>query len=138
MQSIKFSIIIPIYNEEKYIGDCLKSIIRQSYKGNVEIIIIDGLSTDKTLEIIKEFSDKRIKIFYNHKRITPTAINIGINNAKGDIIIRIDGHWTIPKNFIKTLFYSIMCPMLFTQIFFNIFFVNLLKFFSFSPIRKTN
>ena len=70
----KISVIIPVYNAEKYIDKCLKSVINQSYK-NLEIIIIDDKSNDKTFSICKgyENKDRRIKLLKNNARGVASA-----------------------------------------------------------------
>lgn len=85
------SIIIPCYNVEKYIEDTLLSVINQSYK-NIEIIVINDGSTDKTLEILKRFSDnKNIKIIDKKNEGVSKARNIGIQEANGELITFLDG-----------------------------------------------
>jgi len=82
----KISIIVPVYNEEKTIGDCLKSIIEQTYE-NIEIVIVFKPSNDKTLEIINSFNDERIKIITQVANDGPGgARNLGVVNATGDYI----------------------------------------------------
>ena len=65
----KVSVIVNFHNSEKYIEECLNSIINQTYE-NLEIVLWDNCSTDKTYKVIKKFKDQRIKYFYNEKRIT--------------------------------------------------------------------
>ena len=87
------SVICPIYNEEKYIGQCVESILAQDYpKDDLEILFVDGMSTDDTRCIVVNYSNEYpfIKLFDNPKRIVPCAMNIGIKAAKGDIISRLD------------------------------------------------
>ncbi|HIE26283.1 TPA: glycosyltransferase family 2 protein [Candidatus Poribacteria bacterium] len=89
------SVIIPCYNEERFIGKCLDSIVANTYcKDRLEIIIVDGMSTDNTREIVAEFCHKYpfIRMIDNPDKIKPRALNIGIREAKGDIIIRMDAH----------------------------------------------
>ena len=84
------SVIIPCRNEEKFIAKCLDSIINNDYpKENLEISIIDGMSDDKTRQIVQEYEYKYpfIKILDNFDTITPKAFNIGIQQAKGEIIL---------------------------------------------------
>jgi len=89
------SIIIPTRNEENYIEQCLNSILDNDYpKDKLEIIVVDGMSEDRTQEIAATYSTKYRFIQYleNPKRIAPTALNLGIRHATGDIIIRMDAH----------------------------------------------
>jgi glycosyltransferase involved in cell wall biosynthesis len=104
----EISIIIPIYNEEKYIAKCLDSIIESEYdKNEMEVLLIDGGSTDKTIAIIKQYQKKYpfFKLLHNPKKIVPVAMNIGIKNARGEYIIRLDAHSMYPKDYFKKLIY---------------------------------
>jgi len=101
--SLLVSIIIPCRNEEKYIGRCLDSIIAQNYpKEKSEVLVIDGMSEDRTREIIKNYSQKYsfIKLLNNPKKFIPSALNIGIKNSKGEIIIRMDSHAVYDKDYV--------------------------------------
>lgn len=77
-----FSIIIPTFNSEKTLERCLKSVVNQSFK-DFEILIMDGLSTDSTLAIVKSFNDDRIKIFSEKDKGIYDAMNKGIDKANG-------------------------------------------------------
>lgn len=104
--SINISVICPTLNEEKYIVACIDSLEQQDIeKAEIEVIFVDGLSTDRTRDIIKAHQKYHIwmKLIDNPKRIVPCAMNIGIKNAKGNIIIRIDAHATFPANYISEL-----------------------------------
>ena len=105
MGSLLFvSIIIPCRNEKKFIGKCLDSIIGQDYpKENLEVLVIDGMSEDGTRRIVEQYTAQysHIKLLDNTKKITPCALNIGIKNAKGEIIMRMDGHATYEKDYIS-------------------------------------
>lgn len=84
------TVFIPIYNSEKYIKETLKSIINQTYD-NLEILIIDDGSTDRSLEIINEFKDKRIKILKNEtNKGIPYTRNRGLKNSNGKYIAIMD------------------------------------------------
>ena len=100
---MKVTVILPIRNEEKFINKTLKSIINQKFDGDLEIIISDGLSNDGTLEIVKKNQKKykNIKLVRNTAKIVPVGFNRALNFAKGDIIIRVDGHSTMEPDFIK-------------------------------------
>jgi len=98
------SIIIPCRNEEKYIGKCLDSIIKQDYpKERLEVLVVDGMSEDKTREIIKEYQKNYsfIKLLDNPYKVTPKAMNIGIKNSRGEIIILVCAHSILDKEFFK-------------------------------------
>ena len=88
---MKLSIIIPVYNAEKYIGECIKSIL-QCDSSDIEIIIINDGSKDKSLSIIKEYqkNDKRIYVIDKKNEGVSIARNTGIKEAKGDWIMFVD------------------------------------------------
>lgn len=98
------SIIIPCRNEEKFIGKCLDSIIGQDFSNeNMEILVVDGMSDDRTRDIIANYAKQFsfIKQLENPNKIVPTAMNIGILKSKGKIIIRMDAHNTYEKDYIS-------------------------------------
>lgn len=100
------SVICPIYNEEKYIGSFIKSILKQDYpKEDMEILLVDGRSKDKTREIISEYAENYpcIRLVDNPQQTVPYAMNYGIEYAKGDIIIRLDAHAEYPSNYFSVL-----------------------------------
>jgi cellulose synthase/poly-beta-1,6-N-acetylglucosamine synthase-like glycosyltransferase len=111
------SVIIPCRNEERYISQCVDSIIKQVYGGKVEVIIVDGVSDDNTLSIIGELTEgnSNIKLVTNIEKTTPQAMNLGLKAASYDLILRIDAHAIALPNFIQnnveTLFESdeVMC-----------------------------
>tara|TARA_B100000886_G_scaffold274201_1_gene198112 strand:- start:340 stop:1380 length:1041 start_codon:yes stop_codon:yes gene_type:complete len=96
------SIILPIRNEQKFIGKTLDSILAQNFIGDLEIIIADGMSDDGTLEIIQKYQEKNkdIKIVKNFDRVVPIGFNKALTISRGNIIIRVDGHATISSGFI--------------------------------------
>lgn len=88
----KVSIIIPVYNAEKYIGKCLDSILNQTYK-NIEVIVVNDGSTDNSEEIIKQYTKNEkynIKYFKNENRGVSFSRNFGVNYAEGDYIFFVD------------------------------------------------
>lgn len=100
------SIICPIYNEEKYIAKCIESIMQQDFpKGKLEVLFVDGMSKDRTREIINSYLPKcpYIRVLDNPMKIVPYAMNKGILEAKGEVIIRIDAHTIYEKNYFSTL-----------------------------------
>ena len=100
------SIVTTCYNLEDYIEKCLVCSMNQSYK-NLEIIVVNDCSTDNSLNIIKQLADKdsRIKIINNEINLgVGKSKRIGIESAKGEYIMIIDGDDWISENFIKTLY----------------------------------
>ena len=100
------SVIIPCRDEEKYIARTLESILANDYPRDcLEVLVVDGMSTDRTRKIVAEFAREHqcIQLLDNPKRITPTALNIGIAQARGDLIIRVDTHSTYPPDYISSL-----------------------------------
>lgn len=82
----RFSIVLPVYNSESYVGQAIDSILDQSYD-NFELLICDDRSTDKSLEVIRSFQDERIKIFTNEKNIGYLkTCNILFEKCQGDYI----------------------------------------------------
>ncbi len=103
-KSASLSIIIPCYNEEKYIEKCLGSIVSQIHDNDsVEVIVVDGLSTDATAKILMDYEKKYpfIRYIKNPRRITPVALNVGIQESKGDFILILGSHSMIGKDFIR-------------------------------------
>ena len=85
----KVSIIIPLYNNEKYIKECIESLISQTYE-NIEIIIVDDGSTDKSVEVCEKFKDERIRLIKQINFGAPSARNEGIKQSSGDFIMFLD------------------------------------------------
>jgi glycosyltransferase involved in cell wall biosynthesis len=89
------AVIVPCLNEELYIARCLDSILENDYPNELlEVIIVDGMSTDKTREIIAGYKNrfKSIKTIDNIKKTKPAALNLGIKNSSPEVIARIDAH----------------------------------------------
>ena len=101
----KISVIIPIYNSEQFLSQCLNSIINQSLK-TIEIICVDDGSKDKSLLILKEYQkvDKRLKIFSQYNKGSGLARNKGIKYSKGKFIAFMDSDDLYPNNFILEIF----------------------------------
>lgn len=98
------SVIVPIFNRELYLKNCIDSILNQSYR-NLEIILVDDGSTDRSLSICKEYAllDERIKIVHKENGGLSSARNAGINVATGEWISFIDSDDSINMNFYTTL-----------------------------------
>ena len=98
MRSVKVSVIIPVHNQEKYIGRCIRSLLKQTLDpDDYELIVINDASTDNTTKALLPFMGD-IRYYENERQKgLPAALNIGIENAKGWFIVRVDAddyvHW---------------------------------------------
>ena len=97
------TVIINVYNGEKYIKKCLDSIVNQTYK-DLEILVINDGSTDNTLSICKSYKDKRIKIITTKNQGLSLSRNIGIDNANGKYLYFIDADDFIELDTIEYLY----------------------------------
>ena len=115
------SIVVPVYNVEFWLPKCIKSLLCQTYK-NIEIILVDDGSKDKSPKICDDFSkkDKRIKVIHQKNQGVSTARNNGINLANGEYLCFVDSDdWLVP-NAIESLYYAantngaqiVICDML--------------------------
>ena len=98
------SIIVPILNEANYIEVCLNSILDNTYPSDMmEVLVVDGGSNDGTIEIVERIiaENSNVRIINNPARIQTVAMNLGIKSMKGDVFIRIDGHATVPNDFVE-------------------------------------
>ena len=96
------TIIVPCYNEYNYITPFLKNIESQTLPFSTELIIIDGGSTDGTIDILKNYKTSKFKfrLIEHNKKFVPISLNLGILSSKGDIIIRLDVHTIYDNNYI--------------------------------------
>ena len=103
-ENIKVSIIVPIFNCEKYLEKCLKSIMKQTYH-EFELILIDDGSTDESNIICDgyEKKDERIKVIHKKNGGVSSARNVGLDNATGDCIVFIDSDDTIDEKYIEIM-----------------------------------
>jgi glycosyltransferase involved in cell wall biosynthesis len=102
----RVSLIIPCYNEETRIHDVLECILAQTFpQSQMEVIFADGMSTDKTRQIIVGFQQDHpqmnIRIVDNPKRFIPCALNLAIRAAQGEIIVRMDAHTTPALDYVQ-------------------------------------
>lgn len=98
------TVIIPVYNEEGFIARCLTASLEQDYPADkLEIIIADGMSKDRTREIVATFQAQHsnIRLLDNPQRIVPTGLNLAIACAAGDVIVRLDGHCEYPRDYVR-------------------------------------
>lgn len=102
MKNPLFSIIIPVYNAESYLRECVNSIINQSYS-NWELILVDDGSQDKSGFICNEYqdSDERIRVFHKKNGGPSSARNLGLDEAEGDFIVFVDSDDWVSKSFLE-------------------------------------
>jgi len=99
----KVSIVLPVRNEAKTIQKVLDGLLRQEYE-DIEIIVIDGMSTDETRNIVQRYVKcfpEKVKLIENAKVYTPSGLNIGIRNSSGEYVMIASGHASYSKNYIK-------------------------------------
>ena len=101
----KISIIIPVYNVEKYLAECLDSLINQTLK-DIEILCIDDGSKDNSLEILNEYAakDDRIKVFAQKNSGPGAARNLGIQHAKGEYLTFVDSDDWLKENAMEVVY----------------------------------
>jgi cellulose synthase/poly-beta-1,6-N-acetylglucosamine synthase-like glycosyltransferase len=98
------SVIVPVYNEERYIAVCLQAIMRQDYPcERMEILVVDGMSVDRTRDIVHGFAerDARIRLLLSPKRRTPYSLNVGVAASSGEVLVRIDGHSAVAADHVR-------------------------------------
>ncbi|MCH5309929.1 MAG: glycosyltransferase family 2 protein [Prevotella sp.] len=106
MNVYKVSVICPVFNEERFIEACILSILSQDYpQDSLEVLFVDGRSTDNTRGIIERYAREYpfIRLIDNPQRTVPYALNKGLAEATGEVIIRLDGHCTYPTDYMSEL-----------------------------------
>src|SRR6185503_15906357 len=96
------SVIVPCRNERAFLGRCLDSILASDYPATrMEVLVVDGSSDDGTRALIDQYAarDGRVRCVDNPARITPAALNRGIDAARGEIVARVDAHATIARDY---------------------------------------
>ena len=100
---MKFSVIVPVYNTQKYLKRCIESVLNQTYK-NYEIILINDGSTDNSLKILKKYeSNNKVKIITQKNHGLSYTRNVGILHATGDYVILLDSDDFLEKDLFKVL-----------------------------------
>ena len=99
------SVVVPCFNEERYIGEVLKNLARQRTAGDFEILVVDGMSTDGTRDAVRRFADANpeacVRLVDNPARNIPSALNRGIEAARGRVIARMDAHAVPSENYLR-------------------------------------
>lgn len=105
MNSTTVTVVIPCRNEKDYILPCVRSVLHNNYpREKIEVIVCDGMSDDGTFELLKKFAEKnlQLKVLVNERRTTPYALNLGIKNSKGDVVIILGAHAEMHGNYLNT------------------------------------
>jgi glycosyltransferase involved in cell wall biosynthesis len=102
----RVTVILPCRNEASLISACLDSILATTHPlERLEVLVVDGMSDDGTRQVMEQYvkAHPQVRLLDNPNRIVPTALNIGIRNATGDVIVRMDGHVVYPPEYIPRL-----------------------------------
>ena len=102
MNNIFFSVVIPLYNKEKYIKRAINSVLNQTFQ-NFEIIVVNDGSTDNSLSVVRKIKDKRLRIFNQKNLGVSNARNKGIKNSKGNYIALLDADDKFLNNYLETI-----------------------------------
>lgn len=100
------TVLVPCRNEVRHIAECLDSLLAaESPPGGLEVLVVDGMSDDGTREIVAEYAGRHpaVRLIDNPRRITPTALNLGIRAARGAVIVRADAHVLYPPHYVRRL-----------------------------------
>src|SRR3954462_3249255 len=101
-ERVDASVLVPVLNEEQHIRDTVDAMRAQEFDGTIELLLMDGGSSDNTRAELEQLaaSDPRIRVFDNPGRTTPHALNVGLAAARGEYIVRMDAHAFYPQRYI--------------------------------------
>jgi succinoglycan biosynthesis protein ExoA len=100
--AVDCSILIPVYNEERYIEQSWAAMRHQRFDGRLEFLFVDGRSTDRTREILERLAseDDRIRVLDNPNRTVSSGLNVALANAHGTYVARMDAHTSYPDDYV--------------------------------------
>jgi succinoglycan biosynthesis protein ExoA len=100
--AVDCSILVPVYNEERYIEQSVAAMLRQRFDGSLEFLFADGGSSDRTKPILEELArqDPRIRIFDNPRRTVTSGLNVALGHARGRWVARMDAHTEYPDEYV--------------------------------------
>jgi succinoglycan biosynthesis protein ExoA len=101
-ERVDVSVLIPVLDEERHILETVRAMQAQRFDGEIEFLFTDGGSRDRTREILEELAleDPRIRVLDNPGRRTPHGLNVGLRNARGRYVARMDGHAVYPRDYL--------------------------------------
>jgi len=101
--AVACSVLMPVLNEEHHIEASVAAMTRQGFAGHLEFLVVDGGSSDRTLEIVRELArrDPRIRLLANPRRITSSGLNVALGHARGRWVARMDAHAEYPEDYLR-------------------------------------
>lgn len=98
------SVVMPILDEERHLADAVAMVLRQDWRGRLEVVLAVGPSSDRTDEVAEGLAarDPRVRLVRNPSGRTPDALNAAIGAARGEVVVRVDGHAEIPPHYVST------------------------------------
>jgi glycosyltransferase involved in cell wall biosynthesis len=105
------SVIVPCRNEEQHIGRCLESILASDYPHErMELLVVDGMSNDRTRALVAWYATRHpvIRLLDNPRRIAPSGLNVGIQAARGEVILRMDAHVIYTPSYLPILVHALL------------------------------
>jgi succinoglycan biosynthesis protein ExoA len=96
------TVVVPARNEEDHIEACLDSIVAQTHR-NLEVLVVDGASTDRTPDLVKAYGerDHRVRLLHNPRGIIPVSLNLALAEAEGRWLVRVDSHAAVPPDYVR-------------------------------------
>jgi succinoglycan biosynthesis protein ExoA len=101
----RVTVIMPIRNEAAFIGRSLGAVLAQDYPHDLlDVLVVDGRSTDKTRDVVRSVANgyARVRLLDNPAGIVATGLNLALKEARGDVIVRVDGHCEVPPHYVRT------------------------------------
>jgi succinoglycan biosynthesis protein ExoA len=102
-QAVDASVLVPVFNEERYIERSVATMRRQRFAGTLEFVLADGGSTDRTREILANVAadDPRVRVFDNPNRSVSSGLNVALRHARGRWVVRMDAHTEFPEDYVE-------------------------------------
>ncbi len=96
------TVVMPVLNEERCVADAVQSVLEQTFT-DVELLVVDGESTDATAATVQAIAarEPRVRLLHNPARTIPSALNIGLREARGRFIARVDGHASVSDTYLE-------------------------------------